>query len=182
MAMIDKVNGKIRVNCIIMNRGVIPNFGGVMGPILQPRPIELHEVLLLLKMGVDLRGVDRNNNKNIVNLNEQVVIKLVDEFENGKKPAQQPKQQSVQPKPVVVEKKVEEQHKEVVVEKKVEEQPKEVVVEKKVEEQHKEVVVEKKVEEQHKEVVVEKKVEEQKVENNVVKQQNQNKNKNNKKK
>ena len=144
MAMIDKVNGKLRVNCIIMTRGVIPNFAGVLGPILQPRPIEVNEVLLLLKMGVDVRAVERNKKvkvENAVKLNEQLVMNMINEFENGKKPVenkrpiqpvQQPKQQPVQ------QKKVEEQPKEVVVEKKVEEQPKEVVVEKKVEEQPKE--------------------------------------------
>ena len=141
MAMIDKVNGRLRVNCIIMTRGVIPNFAGVLGPILQPRPIEVNEVLLLLKMGVDVRAVERNKKvkvENAVKLNEQLVMNMINEFENGKKPVenkkpiqpvQQPKQQPVQ------QKKVEEQPKEVVVEKKVEEQPKEVVVEKKVEEQ-----------------------------------------------
>ena len=131
MAMIDKVNGKLRVNCIIMTRGVIPNFAGVLGPILQPRPIEVNEVLLLLKMGVDVRAVERNKKvkvENAVKLNEQLVMNMINEFENGKKPVenkrpiqpvQQPKQQPVQ------QKKVEEQPKEVVVEKKVEEQPKE---------------------------------------------------------
>ena len=121
MAMIDKVNGKIRVNCIIMTRGVIPNFAGVMGPILQPRPIELNEVLLLLKMGVDLRAVDRNKKFKLneaVKLNESVVRQIVDEFENGKRPVHQPKQQRPvqQPQPVV-----ENKPKEVKVEQKVEE-------------------------------------------------------------
>ena len=131
MAMIDKVNGRLRVNCIIMTRGVIPNFAGVLGPILQPRPIEVNEVLLLLKMGVDVRAVERNKKvkvENAVKLNEQLVMNMINEFENGKKPVenkkpiqpvQQPKQQPAQ------QKKVEEQPKEVVVEKKVEEQPKE---------------------------------------------------------
>ena len=145
MAMIDKVNGRLRVNCIIMSRGVIPNFAGVLGPILQPRPIEVNEVLLLLKMGVDVRAVERNKKvkvENAVKLNEQLVMNMINEFENGKKPVenkrpiqpvQQPKQQPVQ------QKKGEEQLKEQPVQqKKVEEQPKEVVVEKKVEEQPKE--------------------------------------------
>jgi len=133
MAMIDKVNGKIRVNCIIMTRGVIPNFAGVMGPILQPRPIELNDVLILLRKGVDVRAVERNNRQykldEAVVLNEQLVLSMVDEFKNGKKPVnkvkpnnkpvqQQPKQQvpvQQQPKPVV-----EEKPKEVVVEKQAE--------------------------------------------------------------
>ena len=110
--MIDKANGKLRINCIIMTRGVIPNFGAVMGPILDPRPIEVDDVYLLLKMGVDLRAVDRNDRKpdpkKALKLNDKEVKRLVDEFVNGKpqpKKVEQPKPQQ-QPKKVE-EKKVE---------------------------------------------------------------------------
>ena len=125
MAKLDKVNGVVRINCIITSEGIIPHFYTMRGPLLTPRPIEVDDIKVMLFKGVELRAVERNvvdyKMEDTILLTPEVVDKLVDEFnrvapvkqpkkETQKAPVQQPKKEEVV-KPAaepVVEKKEEE--------------------------------------------------------------------------
>ena len=82
---IDRANGIYRLRCIIMDRGFIPVLN-CRGPILNPRLMDVNEVRLLIKLGVDIRMVGNDNRLDLV-----TVDNMVNEFING------PKKQPVVP-------------------------------------------------------------------------------------
>ena len=97
MAKLDKVNGVVRINCIITSEGIIPHFYTMRGPLLTPRPIEVDDIKVMLFKGVELRAVERNvvdyKMEDTILLTPEVVDKLVDEF-NGVAPVKQPKKET----------------------------------------------------------------------------------------
>ena len=97
MAKLDKVNGVVRINCIITSEGIIPHFYTMRGPLLTPRPIEVDDIKVMLFKGVELRAVERNvvdyKMEDTILLTPEVVDKLVDEF-NRVAPVKQPKKET----------------------------------------------------------------------------------------